>query len=41
MSKILVLYYSTYGDVETMATAVAAGVAEITAALLQGRRTQP
>jgi flavodoxin len=40
MSKVLVLYCSTYGHVETIATAVAAGVAEVTAALVEGRRAQ-
>lgn len=36
MTKGLVLYYSTYGRVET----TAAGEADITAALVQGRRAQ-
>jgi flavodoxin len=40
MTKVLVLYYSTDGHVETIATAVAAGVAQMTAALVQGRRAQ-
>jgi hypothetical protein len=40
MSKVLVLGYSTYGHAETIATAVAAVVAEITAAPVQGCRAQ-
>jgi NAD(P)H dehydrogenase (quinone) len=43
MAKVLVLYYSSYGHIETMATAVAAGAsaAGATAAIKRVRETVP
>lgn len=38
MSKVLVLYYSTYGHVETMANAVAAGAREVMGAEVAVKR---
>ena len=38
MAKILVLYYSSYGHIETMAEAIAAGAAEVSGAQVSVKR---
>jgi NAD(P)H dehydrogenase (quinone) len=40
VAKVLVLYYSAYGHIETMANAVAEGARQPTANELQGARYQ-
>ena len=38
MAKVLVLYYSSYGHVETLANAIAAGAAEVAGATVTVKR---